>query len=387
MKIQLNAADFSKQLDFAIKAVAKNGIIPELECFLLQADAHRVTITATNLETQIRTECVALCEGDFAAFSVTVIARTFCDAIKALGAQNITLNFGGDKLEIVSKKGKYKMQTEIGADFPIFDEIEDSFGFTVNCLQLEKAIESVSFAVSKDEMRAAMCGVYVELDYTNDTVSFVATDAHRLAKFEMPTTYHHKDNGIEPFIIPAKGLKLAKSLIDKFKKLYEFNDNTDISLFYLGNAVQFGEEQDTVTVRLTDEKYPDCASVVPKDVTTTVTVNRSELRESLRCVGIFADTDTNRVILNFDYDHLLLTTRDEMNGKEATHQIACETGGEPLQIAFNATYLHEITGVFDGDEIHFSLTDARKAALIETVGGAADEAFFVVLMPVMINVD
>ena len=155
MKIQLNAADFSKQLDFAIKAVAKNGIIPELECFLLQADAHRVTITATNLETQIRTECVALCEGDFAAFSVTVIARTFCDAIKALGAQNITLNFGG----------------------------------------------------------------------------------------------------------------------------------------------------------------------------------------------------------------------------------------EPLQIAFNATYLHEITGVFDGDEIHFSLTDARKAALIETVGGAADEAFFVVLMPVMINVD
>lgn len=154
--------------------------IANIRRFLFEIEPNKLTVTATDLETvmKIHLDIEAKESG-----KICIPAKILMDSLKNIPEQpltfNIDTNFG---VELTSDNGKYKVMGENADNFPKEPAADDANSFTMSSKGLVTAINKTIFAVSNDDLRPAMTGVFFEL--TNEGISFVATDAHRLVKYK-----------------------------------------------------------------------------------------------------------------------------------------------------------------------------------------------------------
>ncbi len=370
MKFSISSAELLKKIQLANGAIGSNTVVPVLEDFLFVIEGNDLTISSTDLETSIITTLEVIAdEGG----SVAIPGKILFDTLKALPEQPITIEVDDAKhsIEITSSYGKYKLSGDNPEDFPTIPQPDNTESVTLSAHMLDEAINKTIFATSNDELRLAMTGVYVQIDFSK--IIFVATDAHKLVKY----TFSGLDGDINSsFIVPKKSLSLLRSALP---------DTGMVQISFNKNNAFFTFDDHQLICRLIDAQYPNYNAVIPVDNPNVMTVSRSDFLSSLKRIAIYANKTTNQVILNIDDGSLTIEAQDLDFSNEATEQLVCQYSGEPITIGFNAKFLIEMLGVLDTDEVKVELSTPNKAGIILPGENPDDEELLMLVMPVMLS--
>jgi DNA polymerase-3 subunit beta len=370
MKFIVSSSALLKQLQQINGVIGSNNVLPILEDFLFEIDNNKLTVVATDLETvmKIHLDIEAKDNG-----RVCIPAKILMDSLKNLPNQPLTFdidkNFG---IEITSDNGKYKVMGENPDNFPKEPPADDTSAFTMTSHQLLTAINKSIFAVSNDDLRPAMTGVFFELEKTGLTV--VATDAHRLVRYRLKEVNCPKADN---FIVPKKPLNLLKSSLP---------DNEDeISVSYNSNHMFVTHGTVELSCRLLDARFPDYKVVIPAENPYRMTIGRQDFQSALRRVSIFSNKSTNLVTLNISGSALHLMAQDVDFSFEGNERMSCQYDGEDIVISFNARFLIEMLGSTSSDEVRLELSTPTKAGLIKPVEQDENEDLLMLAMPLMSN--
>ncbi|HSR37723.1 MAG TPA: DNA polymerase III subunit beta, partial [Phnomibacter sp.] len=295
MKFIVSSSLLLKQLQQINGVIQANNVLPILEDFLFEVNKGQLTVTATDLETVMR---VTLDVEAKDAGKVCVPAKILMDSLKNLPDQPLTFNIDKNYgIELTSDSGKYKVMGENPDNFPKEPSADDTNSFAMTSTGLVTAINKTLFAVSNDDLRPAMTGVFFEL--MKDGLQFVATDAHRLVKYKRTDVSCPKTDN---FIVPKKPLNLLKSALP---------DNEDeITVSYNANHLFVVHGTTQMSCRLIDARFPDYKVVIPVDNPYKMTVSKSDFQQALRRVSIFSNKSTNQVALTITGSQLQLQAQD-----------------------------------------------------------------------------
>jgi DNA polymerase-3 subunit beta len=370
MKFIVSSSALLKQLQQINGVINANTVLPILEDFLFEIEKNKLTVVATDLETvmKVHMDIEAKDSG-----RVCIPAKILIDSLKNISEQpltfNIDKNFG---VEITSDNGKYKVMGENPDNFPKEPVADDANSFTVSSSALVTAINKTLFAVSNDDLRPAMTGVFFELDKKGFTC--VATDAHRLVRYRRKDVSCPKS---DTFIVPKKPLNLLKAALP---------DNEDeLTVSYNGNHFFVKHGGTELVCRLIDARFPDYKVVIPTDNPYKLTANKSDFQSALRRISVFSNKSTNQVALSISGSELQLAAQDADLSFEGNERMACQYDGQDLQIAFNAKFLIEMLSAADTDEVNVELSTPTKAGIIKPTEQDANEELLMLVMPLMLN--
>ncbi|MCX6212183.1 MAG: DNA polymerase III subunit beta [Bacteroidetes bacterium] len=370
MKFIVSSSSLLKHLQQISGVINTNTVLPILEDFLFEIEDKKLNIVATDLETVMR---VQMDVESKANGRVCIPAKILIDSLKNIADQPLTFNIDKNyAVEITSDNGKYKVMGENPDNFPKEPTADDTTGFNMTSGGLLTAINKTLFAVSGDDLRPAMTGVFFEL--TKDSVQFVATDAHRLVRYKRTDT-KAKQNA--SFIVPKKPLNLLKNALP---------DNEDpITISFNSNHLFVDHGSTQLICRLIDARFPDYKVVIPADNPYRLTVNKHDFQNALRRVNVFSNKSTNQVALNITGNELQMAAQDIDFSFEGNERMSCEYKGEDIQIAFNAKFLIEMLSAADTDDVFLELSTPSKAGLIKPSEQAPGEDLLMLVMPLMLN--
>ncbi|MEN9963340.1 MAG: polymerase subunit beta [Bacteroidota bacterium] len=370
MKFIVSSSTLLKQLQQISGVINTNTVLPILEDFLFEIENNKLTVVATDLETvmKVHLEIQAKDSG-----RVCIPAKILMDSLKNIADQPLTFNIDKNfSIEITSDNGKYKVMGENPDNFPREPQADDANSFDMSSSGLVTAINKTIFAVSSDDLRPAMTGVFFEMDTKG--ITFVATDAHRLVRYTRKDVKCPKK---ESFIVPKKPLNLLKGALP---------DNDDVlNVSYNGSHLFVKHGSTELVCRLIDARFPDYKVVIPTDNPYRMTVNKSDFQNALRRVSVFSNKSTNQIALNITGNELHLIGQDVDFSNEGNERMSCQYDGENLQIAFNAKFLIEMLNGADTNEVNLELSTSTKAGLIKPTEQGADEELLMLVMPLMLN--
>ncbi|MDR6560006.1 MULTISPECIES: DNA polymerase III subunit beta [Arcicella] len=371
MKFVVSSSVLLKQLSTVNGVIANNPIVPILENFLFQIDQTQLTVTASDLQTVMITT-LAIESSDNGAIAIP--ARLLLDTLRGLPDQPITFKVDKDTFgtEIITENGRYKLSGENPIDFPKVPQVTKSLSVQISAEVLSAAISNTIFAVSNDDLRPAMTGVYVQLspEYTN----FVATDGHRLIRYKRSDVKSEYDSTM---IIPRKALNLLKSSLPS-------DDTTVTSDFSTSNAF-FSFNNVRMICRLIDERFPDYENAIPKNNPNVLTINRSEFLGSLKRISIYSNKTTHQIRLKLSNNDLVISAEDLDYSNEANERLMCDYEGDEMEIGFNAKFMIEMLGNLTSNMISLEMSQPNRAGLIIPADKKADEDILMLVMPVMLN--
>ncbi|NNE30042.1 MAG: DNA polymerase III subunit beta [Saprospiraceae bacterium] len=370
MKFSVSSSDLLKKLQVSAGAIGSNPVLPILEDFLFSVSGNTLTITTSDLETTIVTSIEVNADGKG---MVAVPAKILLDTLKELPQQPVTFtvdekSFG---VEITSAYGKYRLAGENGADFPKAPQPDSVDQISLSSDTIQQAIGKTLFATSNDELRPAMTGVFLEVDFNH--LTFVSTDAHKLVKY----SFNNVESQVSTsFIIPKKALNLLKSAL---------GSAGNVSLSFNKSNAFFESDNLQLVCRLIDARYPDYNAVIPSDSPNQMSISRGDFQNSLKRIAIYANKTTNQVILNINEGSLTVSAQDLDFSNEATEQLACSYDGEPITIGFNAKFLIEMLTVLESDDVVLNLSTPTRAGILKPADEVEDEDILMLVMPVMLS--
>ncbi|KYP15792.1 DNA polymerase III subunit beta [Flavihumibacter sp. CACIAM 22H1] len=370
MKFIVSSSALLKQLQQISGVINANTVLPILEDFLFEIDKNKLNVVATDLETVMRVQM------DIEAKEngrVCIPAKILIDSLKNIPDQPLTFtidkNFG---IEMTSDNGKYKVMGENPDNFPKEPSADDTTSFEMTSSALVTGINKSLFAVSNDDLRPAMTGVYFELD--KNFVQFVATDAHRLVRYKRTDVKCPKSDS---FIVPKKPLNILKSALP---------DNDDsITVSYNSNHLFVTHGNTQMSCRLIDARFPDYKVVIPADNPYKMIVGKTDFQGALRRVSVFSNKSTNQVVLNISGSELQLAAQDIDFSFEGNERMKCQYDGDDLAIAFNARFLIEMLNAAESDEVRMELSTPTKAGIIKPMEADENEELLMLVMPLMLN--
>jgi DNA polymerase-3 subunit beta len=370
MKFIVSSSALLKQLQQINGVIGSNNVLPILEDFLFEIEKNTLSVVATDLETvmKIQLDIEAKDSG-----RVCIPAKILMDSLKNLPNQPLTFdidkNFG---IEITSDNGKYKVMGENPDNFPKEPPADDTSSFSMTSHALLTAINKSIFAVSNDDLRPAMTGVFFELE--KNGITFVATDAHRLVRYKLKDVKCPKSDS---FIVPKKPLNLLKASLP---------DNDDeITVSYNNNHLFVKHGTVQLSCRLLDARFPDYKVVIPAENPYRMTIGRQDFQSALRRVSIFSNKSTNLVTLNISGSELQLMGQDVDFSFEGNERMSCQYDGEDITISFNARFLIEMLSGTDSEEVRLELSTPTKAGLLKPVEQDENEDLLMLAMPLMSN--
>ncbi len=371
MRFIVSTSTLLKHLQAVSGALSNSAVLPILENFLFEIKDNSLTISATDLQTSMTTSlAVESKEGG----KIAVPSKILLDTLKTLPEQPISFSVD-DKtfaIEISAGDGKYRLSGENGEDFPKIPTVDDASSVNLPASVLAEAINKTIFAVSNDELRPAMTGVYCQLSPQN--VTFVATDAHKLVRYRRNDA---KADTATSFILPKKALNLLKSSLP--------SDDVNVSVEYNNTSAFFKFANINLICRLIDERYPDYEAVIPQNNPNKLTLDRSLFLNCLKRVVIFANKTTHQVRLKINGSELNISSEDIDFANEAHERIGCQYDGEDMEIGFNAKFLIEMLNNLSGEEITIEMSTPNRAGILFPSIKDDNEDILMLVMPVMLN--
>ena len=371
MRFIVSTSILLKQLQAISGASSSSTVLPILENFLFEIKDNILTISATDLQTSMVTnlQIEAKEEG-----RVAMPSKILIETLKTLPDQPVAFSVDTNTLaiEISAGDGKYKLSGENAEDFPKIPVVDNHSTVNLGASTLLEAINKTIFAVSNDELRPAMSGVLVQL--AEQSITFVATDAHKLVRYRRTDVSAEKPTSI---ILPKKALSLLKSSLP--------SEDTNVSVEYNNTNAFFQFGNISLICRLIDERYPDYEAVIPRLNPNKLTVDRALFLNTLRRVVIFANKTTHQVRLKISGSELHISAEDLDFSNEAHERLSCQFEGEDMEIGFNAKFLVEMLNNLNCEEVVLEMSTANRAGLLLPAIKEDHEDILMLVMPVMLN--
>lgn len=368
MRFNVSSSELVKALSAVSGAVPNKATLPILETILFESEDGKLRLTATDLEISIIEYMSADIERDGA---VAIPARRLIETLRQL--PDIPVSFEVDdkfNIKFRTDKGTYKLVGDDPDEFPEVPSLDE--GQTLNTSRdlILKAIDKTLFAVSNDDLRPAMMGVY--FDIGPEESKFVATDGHRLVRYIKKDLT--SDNEIN-FIVPEKALSLV------LKALHA--DECDMTV--TDDHVRFKSGNTIVITRLINEQYPNYESVIPRENDKNLIINKEQMLSTVKRVAIFSSSTTRQIRLQMTSDNLTIRAEDIDMSSEAKETIPCDYSNEEMEIGFNAKYLADVLGNIDDDEVFFEFSTPNRAGIVKPSEEDDSEQMLMLVMPVMLN--
>jgi DNA polymerase-3 subunit beta len=335
--------------------------MPILSHILLAASDGRLTVTATDLEVELRAEADVNVESPG---EVTVPGRKLHDICRALpeGA-DIEVALSSGRVTAKAGRSRFTLSTLRAADFPTVDDIAAQQTLILDRQKFRHLLEKTQFSMAQQDVRYYLNGLLLETVGT--TLRAVATDGHRLALSEMTLASAADKN--EQVIVPRKGVLELLRLLD---------GDGELELALGGNHIRVEIDRFRFTSKLIDGRFPDYERVVPQDPPHALLADRELLRAGLQRAAILSNEKYRGVRLALDKDRVTMQANNPEQ-EEAEEVLEVQYGGEAMEIGFNVNYLLDALAAVEGDEVELGLGDANSSCLIKVPG--QDETRFVVM--------
>ena len=372
MRLVIERSELLRALSHASSVVERRTTIPILSNLLLRAGKDTISLKGTDLEREV----VESAPADIAqAGALTVSAHLLHDIVRKLqdGAQvTIETAADGGRLTLISGHSRFYLPTLSADEFPDLAAGEMSHEFELEAQDLKRLIEKTRFAISTEETRYYLNGIFLHGATTAGKAMLraVATDGHRLAQVELPCPKGAE--GMPGVIVPRKTVHELHRLIE--------DATSTVAVGLSPTKIQFRAGTVTMTSKLIDGTFPDYARVIPQANNKVMVVSNAEFATAVDRVSTVS-TDRGRAVkLNIDRDRLVLSVVNP-DGGSATEELPVDYDADPLEIGFNARYLLDISGQLEGDSARFMLADPGSPT---TVRDSGDENALYVLMPMRV---
>lgn len=371
MNVTIDREAFVRILGRVQGVVDKRHALAMLTNVLIEADDGVLRVVATDLEVSLQqTSPARITKAGRAATS----ARTLFEIVRESSTEEITLkSLENQWIEVVYGKSRFKLMGVDPQDHPGMPQIATN-GAKAGSVEiaagdLAEMVRKTVFAVSSDDTRSNLSGVFLTKGSKKGTLRMVATDGHRLALIDRAASGAGLPEGS---ILPRKGLA------ELGKLLGESTDKIRVSVAGSECVVAVGDS--VLSMRLVEGKFPDYQKVIPDEPSRVVRIERDGLLQTLRRVSIMSSERARSVRLALDRERLDITASNPDMG-EASEELPVDYRGERLEVGFNAKYLIDVLTVLpEGSDVELGLTDELSPGVLR----GADSGYTYVVMPLRI---
>lgn len=373
MKFTINRSDLLRALGHVQSVVERRNTIPILSNVKLEAKGDALKLTTTDMDLEINEAVSAKISQEGAT---TAPAQTLHDIVRKLpdGADiEMTLESGGSTMTVKSGRSNFKLSCLPISDFPDISSGGLDASFSLAAAELRTLIDKTRFAMSTEETRYYLNGIYLHA-IEKEGVEFlcaVATDGHRLAKFEMP---------LPDGAASMPGIIIPRKTVSEIRKLVEdAADSINISLSQ--NKIQFNFDHIVMTSKLIDGTFPDYQKVIPQGNDKMIELNPKDFSSAIDRVATIMTSDKSRAVKLAINGKSLMLSANSPDAGSATEDVEITNDNVSLEIGFNSRYLLDITQQIEGDGCRIALADSSSPTVIEDM---ADSSSLYVIMPLRV---
>jgi DNA polymerase-3 subunit beta len=331
-----------------------------------------VGLSATDLDMEIM---------DFAEAQVdipgqiTASAHTLYEIARKLpeGA-DVELRYSGEdpRLQVAAGRSRFNLPVLPAGDFPVMSSEGLSGRITVDVTDLIRLIDKTRFAISNEETRYYLNGLYLHTvgEGAGAKLRAVATDGHRLALAEMPAP--EGAEGLPGVIIPRKTVQEVRRLIE------DAGETVELQLSASKVRLEFGRA--SLTSKVIDGSFPDYMRVIPRDNDKMLSVDIALFAAAVDRVATISAEKSRSVKMAIEPGRMVLTVRN-MEAGQAVEELEAEYEADPFEIGFNARYLLDVAGQIQGEAAEFRFADPASPTLVLD---ASDPGVQYVLMPLRV---
>jgi DNA polymerase-3 subunit beta len=376
MELVIERVSLQNSLAMVQGIVERRNTVPILGHVLIEPEGNKLKLSATDLEVGIRTEVA--CKASEKS-SLTLNARKLFEIVREAEGDEVSFkSLDNDWIELKCGRARFKMmgldprsfpampaQSTKGSAEPARKAVKGDL--KVAATVLATMIDKTLFAVSPDEARYNLSGVYIDSPETG-MARMVATDGHRLSLIDREVAGFSMKGGA---IIPRKGMAELRKLLDQA-------GDGEVELTLDGALAWLKRGATEVSMRLVEGEFPDYRGVIPKQSKYQVAVGRDALLSAIKRAAIFSNERYHGVKLGLSSGTLTVSSASPEMG-EASETIDVEFGGDEFSIGFNASYVQQVLGVIpEGTDAVLGLSDEVSPGVISTT---ADSQFTYVVMP------
>lgn len=364
MKVRAPWKQLDQTLDLVSHAVSGRTALPILQHLYVEALEDSLRLVGSDLELWVECTLPAMVGEPGKA---TVPARLFTELIGSLQAEEITLETGErGTLWVKANGSEYHLLGLPPEEYPDVPVLEEQGKLTLPTHLFMEMVESVAFAVSRDEARAILTGI--KMEYEGTTLRLVATDTHRLALREVSVELGGGvESGKVEAIVPLKAIQLIQ----------RFPAEETYTLRLGEHRAAFESASARLVTQLIEGQYPNYPRVIPREYTRRWVLMVEEFKRAVRRAHLVARENSNKVVLRTSGEKLLITARGEGVG-EALEEVEVAREGDELEIAFNARYILDVLEVLEEEGIAIELTEALRPAVFKPV---ERQDYLCVIMP------
>ena len=355
MKLTIERAALLKALGHVQSAVERRNTIPILSNVLLSAERERLTFSATDLDMEIIDEAFAQVDQPG---QITAPAHTLYEIVRKLpeGA-DVSLSFTGEdpRLTVQAGRSRFNLPVLPAGDFPVMSADGLSGRISVDVTDLIRLVDKTRFAISAEETRYYLNGLYVHAVVVDGVQKLraVATDGSRLALAEMLAP--EGAEGIPGVIVPRKTVTEARRLLDDAGETVELQVSPQKVRFELNGAA--------LTSKVIDGNFPDYSRVIPQNNDRSVMLDAKLFAQAVDRVATISAEKSRSVRLAIEAGKMILTVRN-MEAGQAVEEVEIDYDGDAFELSFNARYLMDITDQISGESMEMRFGGPNDPALV-----------------------
>jgi DNA polymerase-3 subunit beta len=360
----INKEDFVLNLSGVVNILMAKTTYPVLQNVLLETTEKSLIIKATDLDSYVEKKLGIT--GKVKPGKVILPGRKLLDAVRELSADTLTLSVKDSKVHLEADGSNSIFAGLDPAEYPEVPEMPKGTKIEFPQMILEECFEYTGFAVSKEEARPAMCGVFLKI--TKSEIRMIATDGYRLAFAKKSGKFEgNLDAIIAPkiFNLFPKGENKITMIADPAKIAFVFANTTIIS-------------------RLIEGPYPDYQRIMPDRHTCQLTGKTEIISAALRRAAVFAHPAGRLVALNFSAKTNSVFAETAELG-QTTQEFPADYKGDDLKIGFNVNYLIEILHALKTDDVVMEFQNPLAAGVVKPVTETEDTERLYLLMPIRLE--
>jgi DNA polymerase-3 subunit beta len=372
MKFSIDRAALLRALNHVQSVVEKRNTIPILSNVLMRAEDGVLSMATTDMDLEMNE---AVSADVSKTGSTTAPAHTLHDIVRKMpdGTKlELEVSDDGHTMTVSGGRSNFRLACLPISDFPELGLGDLPTTFTVPAAELRALIDRTKFAMSTEETRYYLNGIYLHAADQGGipVLRAVATDGHRLARFEMPIP---DGAGEMPgVIIPRKAVNELRRLLE------EAADQISISLSE--NKIRFAFDHIVLTSKLIDGTFPDYNRVIPVGNDKMIEVDPKVFTSAIDRVSTISDGKSRAVKIQLNGKTMTLSANSAESGS-ATEDIEVNSEVQSIEIGFNAKYLLDITSQVSGDGCRMEMADPASPTIIQDT---SDAAALYVLMPLRV---
>ena len=371
MKFKIPRSNFFKTLSHLQGIVDKKNSLPVLANILIEAKDNQLILSSTDMDISIieKINCDVSVDG-----ATTINSQILYDIVRKIddNSEIEIISNNGKLLSLRSDGSRFSLACLPKEDYPLIDKENSGIDIFLNSKILFKLIDKTKFAISNEETRYFLNGLYFNVtnDDNKNIVTLVGTDGHRLAKF----SHEIKDqiNQVSGVIIPKKTIYELSKLLSEI--------DIDVKISISSNKIVFVIGEIIFISKLIDGSFPDYKRVIPNDNTNVLRVSRDKLLSAVDRVSTIANEKSPVIKFKLLQNILNLNTINN-ESSTASEDLSINYEGDEIEIGFNSRYIMDIVNNLEDSEIAINLKD-NTSPIIAKENSNANLVY--VLMPMRV---